>query len=323
MSKFNVLAIAAVAIIGLSACSSSDDEMYLGSRDDIIINNKNMLKETATESESKEKAKIEMAKDETESQNGTTEAERATLEAAAEVNNTVAPAAVANADGNVEGTAPAPVTTQTVAATPPAPAGSSDIPPNAKPGECYAKVLIPAVTQTKTDRVLIAEEQKVLNRIIPAKYRVETERVLVKEARQYWKAGQGPITKKDEVTGEIMCLVEEPAQYKTVEKRILVEEEKPEYKMIPAQYETVSKTETIQPERWEWRRILCETNMGADSIIRIQQALHAKGYNIAIDGRLGNATMDALSKYQTKNGLATRGITYETLEHLGVRLIGA
>jgi len=246
----------------------------------------------------------------------------------------------------------------------------NDIPPHAKPGECYAKVLIPAVKETKTQRVQVSDERRVLDKMVPAKYQITTERiklsdekkvlariepakydivkerVLVKEARKYWKPGTGPITRTDEVTGQIMCLVEEPAEYKTIEKRILVEPEKPVYKTIPAEYKTIEKrvlvepekpeyrTEparfetvtsavTVQPERWEWRRILCETNMGPDSIARIQRALNAKGARIAVDGKLGNETMNALSAYQHQNGLATRGITYETLEHLGVRLIGA
>lgn len=343
MSKFNILAIASVAVIGLSACTSSGDREYLGSRDDIIVNNKNLVKQTEAPA-AKEKAKIEMAKEESKTPAQTqaqsapqsdvqaklamTDAERATVEAAEEANNTgsvekakVAEGSATPAPTQAAAPAAAPVTAQATAA--PVPTGTTDIPPNAKPGECYAKVLVPGVIQKTTGRVKVAEEQKVLNRIIPAQYRIEKERILVKEARQYWKAGQGPITKKDEVTGEIMCLVEEPAQYKIVEKRILVEEEKPEYKMIPAQYETVTKTETIQPERWEWRRILCETNMGTDSIIRIQQALRSKGYNIAVDGRIGDATLSALRNYQAKNGLAASGITYETLEHLGVRLVGA
>jgi len=135
--------------------------------------------------------------------------------------------------------------------------------------------------------------------------------------------GIGPVQKLDQSTGEIMCLVEEPAQYKTIEKRVLVEPEKPEYKVIPAQFESITKTEVIQPEHLKWYRILCETNMGTQPIIRIQQALRGKGYDISIDGKLGAATINAITDYQTKNGLATRGITYETLEHLGVKLIGA
>jgi hypothetical protein len=199
---------------------------------------------------------------------------------------------------------------------------SGDIPPNARPGECYAKVLIPGRYETTTKRIKVADEQRVLNRIVPAKYETTTERIKIKEARQYWKAGRGPITKKNEVTGEILCLVEEPAEYKTIEKRVMIQPEQPEYKTVPARYETVTKQRMVQPENWEWRRILCETNLTSGSVRQIQTALNSKGYSVKVDGRLGNDTLGAINRYQNSNGLASRGITYETLSHLGISLTG-
>jgi len=369
MRNHKLLAVMAVATITVSACSSNENDMFLGSRDDIIVNNNGMTKAAA---ETAVKSKIETAKMDA----------QAKVKSEAQNINIMPPETAVVTDGvntaktvvmekaqEVMSSDTSSETTMSVAA--PMPAGASgDIPPNARPGECYAKVLIPAVKQTKsarvqvseekkvlnriiparyevqTERIQVSEEQRVLNRIIPARYEVKTERILVSPARQYWKAGHGPVTKKNEVTGEIMCLVEEPAKYKTIEKRVLVEEEKPEYKtvpaqfktiekrvlvapekpeyrIVPAQFETITKNEIVRPESWEWRRILCETNMGTNSIQRIQQALRSKGYSIAVDGRLGNETMNALNSYQRKNGLATRGITYETLESLGVQLVGA
>lgn len=53
--------------------------------------------------------------------------------------------------------------------------------PNAKPGECYAKVIIPA--QYKADRVEVVErEASEKIEVIPAKYEWVEEKVLVKEA---------------------------------------------------------------------------------------------------------------------------------------------
>jgi hypothetical protein len=53
--------------------------------------------------------------------------------------------------------------------------------PNAKPGECYAKVVIPA--QYKTENVdVTAREASVRFEMVPAKYEVVEEKVLVKEA---------------------------------------------------------------------------------------------------------------------------------------------
>ncbi len=53
--------------------------------------------------------------------------------------------------------------------------------PNAQPGECYAKVIIPAKFETVTEKVLSKEASERLQ-IIPAKYGTTTEKVLVKEA---------------------------------------------------------------------------------------------------------------------------------------------
>ncbi|MCI5060532.1 MAG: peptidoglycan-binding protein [Alphaproteobacteria bacterium] len=322
-AKFFLLTLMAV---GLSACSSTQDDAYMGSRDDIIVKNRNMpeaVKEKAIEDAEK------MARE---------EANRAVQQAAAndpvttldEVADEMAQPSLEPMETTQMASAPGTETAtmqqeSPASVAPAAPANlSGDLPPNARPGECYAKVLIPAVTENRTERVQISEERKVLARIVPAKYDVQTERVLVKEARQYWKQGHGPVEKVDATTGQIMCLVEEPAVYKTIEKRVLVEPERPEYKMIPAQFENITRSYVVTPERMEWRRILCETNVTPSIIIRIQQALQAKGYSVgAIDGRLGAKTMNAMTKFQAANGLAKHGITYETLEYLGVPLAGA
>jgi hypothetical protein len=359
MRHFHLLTVSAVTLLSVSACGyvTDGDMSYLGSRDDIVVQNNGMTKSQAKEMAAK---KIETVKDDVAmATKGTVISGSEKIMSATKMGSSSMEAVPMRSSSSVSSAS---------MSMPPGAAG--DIPPNAKSGECYAKVLIPAVTETetrriqvseeqrvldrmvparyevRTERVQVSEEKQVLDRIIPAKYSVETERVMVKEARKYWKAGSGPITKKNEVTGEIMCLVEEPAEFrtiekrvmvepekpiyrmqpaefKTIEKRVLVEPERPEYRTVPAQFETIRKTRVVQPERWEWRRILCETNMGTDSIQRIQRALRDKGYNVTVDGRLGDNTYDAINSYQRKNGLATRGITYETLERLGVRLTGA
>ena len=158
--------------------------------------------------------------------------------------------------------------------------------------------------------------------MIPAQYETKTERVKVKDARKYWKSGKGPITRVDQVTGEILCLVEEPAEYRTVTKQVLITPEKPVYTTLPAQFDTVTKRNMIEAERWEWQRILCETNLSNSAIRNIQGALNQKGYAVNIDGVLGQSTLNAINSYQLTHGLASRGITYETLTHMGVSLAG-
>ena len=131
---------------------------------------------------------------------------------------------------------------------------------------------------------------------IPAQYETAEEQVLIKPAHTAWKKGRGLIEKVDNTTGEIMCLVEVPATYKTVRTRVLKSpattrtiEIPAEYKTvkvrkmatppqerrieIPAEYQNLSKTEQISDGQLEWRRVLCQTNMTRDITSRIQSAL--------------------------------------------------
>ena len=175
---------------------------------------------------------------------------------------------------------------------------SSDdmFPPNPKPGECYARVLIPAQYEATTEQVLTREagtkietvpakfvmgEEQVLLReaskklvVVPASYETITEQVLVrpasskfmevpatykkmtekvldKPAHTVWKSSSAALgagantnlpTRIDEDTGEIMCLVEVPATYKTVTKTVLETPASVKEVPIPAQYRTVKRT---------------------------------------------------------------------------------
>ncbi|MCK5189966.1 MAG: peptidoglycan-binding protein [Methylococcales bacterium] len=161
---------------------------------------------------------------------------------------------------------------------------SALLPPNAKTGECYARVLTPATyrVDTKevikretgyrievshptykwtTERVLVKEASEVAE-LVPARYEWRTERILVKDAHEHlksipavyetkteqvlvksayttWKKGRGPIERIDNSTGEIMCLIEVPAEYKTISSRILVTPARVETEQHDAEYKDV------------------------------------------------------------------------------------
>ena len=53
--------------------------------------------------------------------------------------------------------------------------------PNARAGECYAKVVIPAVYKNETTELVVKQAAEKIE-VIPAKYEWGTQRVLVKEA---------------------------------------------------------------------------------------------------------------------------------------------
>ena len=252
MRKSNSLLLLSLSVLALGACSSSDKENW-GSVDDIVVNNRGVApakKVASTE------GKLEEVKEEV---NQVIEAKAKTpvTEMKTKAMDEAVEAVVEEA---VEATEVQPMETTTMLLPPEmqkkeeAPVApmnmAGDLPPNAKPGECYAKVLIPAKVQGIEETVQISEEQKVLARIIPAQYEVERERVLVKEARQVWKPGRGSKEKVHETTGEILCLVEEPAVYKTIEKRILVAPERPEYKLFLHSLKKLCVLKQLRPSVW-------------------------------------------------------------------------
>ena len=198
---------------------------------------------------------------------------------------------------------PAPVVEAAPVAPPvPAPAPAPQIPevlvksklPNAKPGECYGKVVTqpeyrieqvkqmikpagerievePAVYETVKEKVLVKEasqnvevvpaqydkvEEKVLVRPayrraieVPAIYDNVTEQILVSPAYTTWKPGTASsIQKIDEKTGDVYCLVEVPAEYKTVSKQVLRTAASFRYEDVPAEYTTITKSVLKTPE---------------------------------------------------------------------------
>jgi outer membrane murein-binding lipoprotein Lpp len=244
--------------------------------------------------------------------------------------------------------------------------GAELLPPNAKPGECYARAYLPATYRTETERVLRRQaserleiiparyemaEERVLVRDastrleeVPAEYGWEEERVLIKPAHTVWKKGRGPIERIDEATGEIMCLIEVPAEYKTVRKRVLRRPTTTREIQIPAEYRTVKVRKMVEPprekripipEEWEtvtkraqvsdgrieWRPVLCETNATAGVVANIQRALRSAGHDPGpIDGVIGSQTLAAVRSFQSQKNLPSGGLNYETIAALGVKV---
>ena len=204
-------------------------------------------------------------------------------------------------------------------------------------------VPVPAKYRTETERVLDKPEHTVWKKgtgpitkvddatgeimclvTVPASYRTITKQVLdapastreVKIPAEYQQ-----VTKRVMKTPPTTRKVVIPAEYKTVRVRKLVEPAKTTTTPIPARYEMVSKRELVKDGYMEWRPVLCKTNMTSDIIQRIQSALNTAGHNAGpVDGVIGAQTMEAVESYQRAKGLATGGITIQTLESLGVKI---
>ncbi len=107
-------------------------------------------------------------------------------------------------------------------------------------------VTVPASYKTVKERVLVKAATKKLVQVA-AVYDDVTERVIDKPAHTTWKKGTGPIQRIDETTGEIMCLVDVPATFKTVKKRILKKPASTRVIEVPAVYNTIDKRITATP----------------------------------------------------------------------------
>lgn len=91
-------------------------------------------------------------------------------------------------------------------------------------------------------------EEKVMTK--PAATRIEVvqpqfepvvERIVEKPAHSVWKEGSGPFQRINHATGQIMCLLEQPATYKEMTRYKLKTPGSTKTVEVPAEYETVRK----------------------------------------------------------------------------------
>lgn len=103
-------------------------------------------------------------------------------------------------------------------------------------------VEVPAVYESVEERIMVKPAtQKAIE--VPALYESVTEKKLVREAYTSWVPGtQTNIQRFDATTGQIMCLIEVPAEYQTITRQVLKSPAAVRYEDIPAEYQMVSKT---------------------------------------------------------------------------------
>ncbi len=127
---------------------------------------------------------------------------------------------------------------------------------NTTVGQCFAEYYISSKFETKEKEVLVKEaaedikitlaqfdkvdtvetikeasKKKVL---IKAEYEVIEEKIEIEPAKAVWKKGSGPVSRIDNSTGDIMCLVQVPAKYKIIKKTVLKTAAKIDSVEIPA-----------------------------------------------------------------------------------------
>jgi hypothetical protein len=203
-------------------------------------------------------------------------------------------------------------------------------------------VTIPAEFQTVSERILVKPESTMWKKgadplhtvegatgeimclvTTPAEYKTVEKSVQVRPAstkQEVIPAEYRTVEKTVMVTPPTTRKIEIPAEYKTMTVTRVKTPAREVVKEIPATYKTISRQVLASPSRTEWRRILCETNVTASVISSLQSALTAKGFDTGgLSGKIDAPTRDAVTRFQMANNLATGGITYETMEKLGVR----
>ncbi len=124
--------------------------------------------------------------------------------------------------------------------------------------------VVPATYRTVTEKVLVKPESYRIE-TVPPTYGTETVRVIDEPARSVWQPGRltasgnyiptgagsntggvvggsyNGVTRIDNGTGEVLCLVEIPATYKTITKRVLKTPGSSKRVPIPAEYTTITK----------------------------------------------------------------------------------
>ncbi len=112
------------------------------------------------------------------------------------------------------------------------PSAESLLPPNAKAGECYARVFVPNTYKKVTETVLKHAASERIE-TSPPKYQTVEETKLAKEASERLEvvpATYGWVTEEVMVTPASYNLIEVPATYETVTEKILVREAHLEWK---------------------------------------------------------------------------------------------
>ena len=109
-------------------------------------------------------------------------------------------------------------------------------------------VVTEPVYETRTEQVLVRPAYTEYD-VVPAVHDTVTERVLVREARMVWRRGHVPgarAVRHDPETGDVWCLIEEPAEYRTITRNVVVRLAELREVTVPAEYATIEREVLVQ-----------------------------------------------------------------------------
>lgn len=150
--------------------------------------------------------------------------------------------------------------------------------------------IVPATFKNVSEQVLVQPESSRYSTTEP-QYETVTERILEQPARYVWKKGRGPVEKLDHATGDILCLVEEPAKYRTVTRRVLKRAPEAREIQIPAKYATVTRRVVDQPAQVRRVRV-----PGQQRQVQVQRLVEpARVERVAVPPEYQNVTVRELA----------------------------
>ncbi|MES2685103.1 MAG: peptidoglycan-binding protein [Pseudomonadota bacterium] len=156
--------------------------------------------------------------------------------------------------------------------------------------EAYEQVeVLPASFRMVTEQVEVAAPSVRYEASEPI-YETVTERVLQQPARTVWKPGSGPIQRIDHATGDIMCLIEEPAIYKNVTRRVLKAPAEAREVPVPGQYTLVNRRVLDRPA--EVRRVQVPQQIATRTVRKMVEPGAVR--RVAIPAEIGSTTVREL-----------------------------
>ncbi|WP_070884188.1 peptidoglycan-binding domain-containing protein [Pseudomonas argentinensis] len=204
-------------------------------------------------------------------------------------------------------------------------------------------IVVPAVYEDVKETVTLEEAKTVLDQCRAAGTRYSSSTGAMSFCARQVPAKQEVVKVKKLVSPETVRVETDPAQYKSVTRWIVDKPAQAVEVTLDPEYTKVASTEVVRPveanqiilpeekrqlqvTRFEGnprivsRQTICDPDINDDLVTRLQQSLVKRGFNPGrVDGKLGKRTLDALTEFQTANGLAVGALTLESLTALEVQ----
>lgn len=191
--------------------------------------------------------------------------------------------------------------------------GPGDMPPNSKPGSCYAKCMIGdqydtveeefAIFTGDTSSVGVEVESRNLTLILGGNEYVKKRSEVNCTSEKDEDCWSWVMVEEDQVTRRVLILKDTSRSN--------------EYTIETIKHQVLTEESGFT----EWREVVCSGNVSRDLVAKVQQALYDRGYyNGAIENNLGVQTKAALIRYQQDTHLPLGQLDFETLAHLDIKV---